>query len=140
MLFTSTSFPFGTRTKWNKWGSSVKDFALTFSFWTKWTDKNSNAAVKIRTWTQALAQIIQFGGVEADFLGQCQFMGMAAYKLRVLTSFLFQTQQQNPELHSMSFPNDAQAKWLDAFPNETAFPEHLFFIPGWDLLDASNNI
>ena len=83
---------------------------------------------------------MQYGGVEADFLGQCQFIGMAAYKLRVLTSFLFQTQQQNPELHGMTFPNDEQAKWLEAFPNETAFPEGLVFIPNWDLLEASNNI
>ena len=102
--------------------------------------KNCNAAVKIRTWTQALALFVQYGGVEADFLGQCQFIGMAAYKLRVLTSFLFQTQQQNPELYGMTFPNDEQAKWLEAFPNETAFPEGLFFIPNWDLLEASNNI
>ena len=78
--------------------------------------------------------------VDADFLGQCQFIGMAAYKLRVLTSFLFQTQQQNPELHGLTFPNDAQAKWLEAFPNETAFPDSLFFIPKWNLVDASNNI
>ena len=132
--------PPGTRTEWNKWGSSVKDFALVFSFWTKWTNKHCNAAVKIRTWTQALALFVQYGGVEADFLGQCQFIGMAAYKLRVLTSFLFQTQQQNPELHGMTFPNDEQAKWLETFPNETAFPEGLFFIPNWDLLEASNNI
>ena len=118
----------------------TSDSALIFSFWTKWTNKTCDAAVKIRTWTQALALFIQHGGIEADFLGQCQFIGMAAYKLRVLTSFLFQTQQQNPELHSMSFPNDAQAKWLEAFPNETAFPESLFFIPDWNLLDASNNI
>ena len=55
---------------------------------------------------------------------------MAAYNLRVLTFFsLFQTQQQNPELHGLTFPNDAQAKWLEAFPNETAFPDSLFFIP-----------
>ena len=132
--------PPGTRTEWNKWGSSVKDFALIFSFWTKWTNKHCNAAVKIRTWTQALALFVQHGGVEAGFLGQCQFLGMAAFKLRVLTSFLFLTQQQNSDLHGMTFPNDQQAKWLEAFPNETAFPEHLYFIPDWDLLDASNNI
>ena len=65
---------------------------------------------------------------------------MAAYKLRVLTSFLFLTQQQNSDLHGMTFPNDQQAKWLEAFPNETAFPEHLYFIPNWDLLEASNNV
>ena len=40
----------------------------------------------------------------------------------------------------MTFPNDEQTKWLDAFPSETAFPDSLFFIPKWDLLDASNNI
>ena len=40
----------------------------------------------------------------------------------------------------MTFPNDAQAKWLEAFPNETAFPDSLFFIPKWNLVDASNNI
>ena len=132
--------PPGTRTAWNRWGSSIKDFALIFSFWTKWTDQRCANAVRIRTWTQALALFVQYGGIDADFLGQCQFIGMAAYKLRILTAFLFQTQQQNQELQSMTFSNDAQTKWLEAFPNETAFPDGLFFIPKWDLLDASNNI
>ena len=72
--------PPATRTEWNKWGSSVKDFVLIFSFWTTWTNKTCDAAVKIRTWTQVLALFIQHGGIEADFLGQCQFIGMAAYK------------------------------------------------------------
>ena len=94
--------PRGTRTAWNKWGSSVKDFALIFSFWTKWTNQSCINAVRIRTWTQALALFVQYGGIDADFLGQCQFIAMAAYKLRILTAFLFQTQQQNHELQSMS--------------------------------------
>ena len=83
---------------------------------------------------------MQYGGIEADFLGQCQFMGMAAYKFKILTAFLFQTQQQDHELQNMTFPNDAQTQWLETFPNETAFPDCLFFIPKWDLLDAANNI
>ena len=119
--------------QWNPSGTR------TFSFWTKWTNKSCHAAVRIRTWTQALALLVQYGGIDADFLGRCQFIDMAAYKLRVLTS-LFQTQQQNHELRCMTFPNDEQAKWLEAFPTETAFPDFLYFMPEWDLLGASNNI
>ena len=62
---------------------------------------------------------------------------MAAYKLRVLTSFFFQTQQQDPVLSNLQFSNHAQTKWLESFPNETAFPDGLFFIPKWDLNQAS---
>ena len=40
----------------------------------------------------------------------------------------------------MTFPSDEQAKWLEAFPTETAFPDFLYFMPEWDLLGASNNI
>ena len=126
-----------TRTEWNKWGSTCQDFALIFSFGTKWTQKQSNNAVKIHTWTQALALFVRHGGAIADFLQQCQFVGMAAYKLRVLTSFLFQTQQQDPVLSNLQFSNHAQTKWLESFPNETAFPDGLFFIPKWDLSQAS---
>ena len=129
--------PPSTRTEWNKWGSTCQDFALIFTFWAKWTQKQSNDAVKILTWTQALALFVKHGGATADFLLQCQFVGMAAYKFRVLTSFLFLTQQQNPVLSNLQFPNRDQTKWLESFPNETAFPEGLFFIPRWDLNEAS---
>ena len=115
------------------WGGPFYKFSIIYIIYLK-------TLVRIRTWTQALALFVQYGGIDADFLGQCQFIGMAAYKLRILTVFLFQTQQQNHELQSMTFPNDAQTKWLEAFPNETAFPDCLFFIPRWDLLGASNNI
>ena len=126
-----------SRTDWNRWGSTCQDFALIFSFWSRWTQKQSNEAVKIYTWTQALALFVRHGGAIADFLQQCQFVGMAAYKLRVLTSFLFQTQHQNPILSNLQFSNHNQTKWLESLPNETAFPEGLFFIPKWDLTTAS---
>ena len=129
-----------TRTEWNKWGSTCQDFALIFSFWTKWTQKQSNNAVKIHTWTQALALFVRHGGAIADFLQQCQFVGMAAYKLRVLTSFLFQTQHQDPVLSNLQFSKNDQAKWLESFPNETAFPDGLFFIPRWDLNQAGARV
>ena len=118
-----------TRTDWNKWGSSIQDFSLIFSFWTRWTQKQSDVAIKVLTWSQALALFVRHGGVMADFLKQCQFVGMAAYKLRVLSSFLFQTQHQNSELSNLRFDNQNQAKWLEAFPSETAFPDGLYFTP-----------
>ena len=62
-----------TRTEWNKWGSTSQDFALVFSFWTRWTQKHCQDAVKVHTWTQALALFVRYGGVSADFLQQCQF-------------------------------------------------------------------
>ena len=126
-----------TRTDWNRWGSTCQDFALIFSFWSRWTQKQNNEAVRIYTWTQALALFVRHGGAIADFLQQCQFVGMAAYKLRILTSFLFQTQHQNPILGNLPFSNHDQTKWLESLPNETAFPESLFFIPKWDLTKAS---
>ena len=95
--------PPSTRTEWNKWGSTTQDFALVFSFWTRWTQKHCQEAVKIHTWTQALALFVRYGGASADFLQQCQFVGMAAYKLRVLSNFMFQTQKQNDDLSSLSF-------------------------------------
>ena len=61
-----------TRTEWNKWGSTTQDFALVFSFWTRWTQKHYQDAVKIHTWTQALALFVRYGGAFADFLQQCQ--------------------------------------------------------------------
>ena len=97
-------------------------------------------AVKIHTWTQALALFVQCGGANDDFLNQCQFTGMADKKLGVLAAFLFQTQQPKSDFSSMTFPTDTQTKWLEAFPNETAFLENLFFIPRWDQLEASNNL
>ena len=129
-----------TRTEWNKWGSTTQDFALVFSFWTRWTQKQHSEAVKIFTWTQALALFVRHGGAIADFLQQCQFAGMAAYKLRVLSSFMFQTQYQNSDLTSIDFTNQNQAKWLESFPNETAFPDGLFFIPKWDLTQANTKL
>ena len=62
---------------------------------------------------------------------------MAAYKLRVLSSFMFQTQHQNSDLTNRDFSNQTQAKWLESFPNETAFPDGLFFVPEWDLTQAN---
>ena len=100
-----------TRTEWNKWGSTPQDFALVFSFWTRWTQKQQSEAVKIFTWTQTLALFVRHGGASADFLQQCQFAGMAAYKLRVLSSSMFQTQHQNSDLTSLDFSNQNQAKW-----------------------------
>ena len=129
-----------TRTEWNKWGSTPQDFALVFSFWTKWTQTQHSEAIKIFTWTQVLALFVRHGGAIADFLQQCQFAGMAAYKLRVLSSFVFQTQHQNSDLNSLDFSNQNQAKWLESFPNETAFPDGLFFIPQWNLTQANTKL
>ena len=62
---------------------------------------------------------------------------MAAYKLQVLSSFLFRTQLQDSDLNSLTCPNHNQAMWLESFPNETAFPDDLFFIPKLDFSEAS---
>ena len=120
-----------------RWGSTIQDFALVFSFWTRWTQKQCPEAVKIHTWTQALALFVRYGGASADFLQQCQFVGMAAYKLRVLSNFMFQTQKQNDELNSLNFSNHSRDKWLESFPSETAFPDDLFFTSKWDLIGSN---
>ena len=68
--------PPSTRTSWNKWGSTARDFARLFSFWSKWTTQPAEAAIPVRTWTQALAFFVQNGGSCADFLYAGQFVGM----------------------------------------------------------------
>ena len=40
--------PPSTRTSWNKWGSTARDFALLFSFWSKWTTQPAEAATPVR--------------------------------------------------------------------------------------------
>ena len=49
---------------------------------------------------------------------------------------MFQTQHQNSDLISLDNSNQSQAKWLESFPHETAFPDGLFFVPTWDLTQA----
>ena len=125
-----------TRTEWNKWGGTSKDFALIFSFWTKWTQKHCDEAVKVHIWTQVLALFIRYGGAAADFLQQYQFVGMAAYKLRTLSNFMLLSQHQEATLKNLNFSNNTQDKWLESFPPETAFLDNMFFIPKWDLSEA----
>ena len=127
--------PPDTSTEWNKWGSTPQDFALVFFFWTRWTQRQHSEAVKIFNCLDP-----SLSALRATWwrnLQQCQFAGMAAYKLRVLSSFMFQTQHQNSDLTNLDFCNQSQAKWLESFPNETAFPDGLFFVPRWDLTQAN---
>ena len=42
-----------------------------------------------------------------------------------------------PIFVAFPFSNDAQSKWLESFPCETPFPDDFFFIPKWDLSEAS---
>ena len=128
------------RTSWNRWGSTSKDFALLFSFWTKWTNQAAVHATKIKTWTQALALFVQRGGSSASFLRDCQFVGMASYKFRLLTTYIFQNQGDNDDLSHLVVGHERQAKWLETFPPETAFPESLYFIPAWDLTKAASDL
>ena len=76
----------------------------------------------------------QHGGVDADFVNHCQFIGTAAYK----SSSLSDTATRSRAAYH-HFPQRS-TKWFEAFPNDTAFPETLVYISKWDLLDASNNI
>ena len=68
---------------------------------------------------------------------QCQFVGMAAYTLRVLSNFMFQTQKQNDDLINLNFSSHSRDKWLEPFPQEAAFPDDLFFTSKWDLSEAT---
>ena len=128
------------RSSWNRRGSNSKDFALLFSFWTKWTNQAAVQATKIKTWTQALALFVQHGGSSASFLRDCQLVGMASYKFRLLTANIFQNQDDNTDLSHLVMGHEKQAKWLETFPPEAAFPESLYFIPAWDLTKAASDL
>ena len=65
--------------------------------------------VKIFTWTQALALFCETWGCNRAAMSAC---GMTAYELRVLSSFLFQTQHQDSDLSNLHYSNYDQAKWL----------------------------
>ena len=62
---------------------------------------------------------------------------MASYKFRLLTTYIFQNQGDNADLSHLVVGHERQAKWLETFPPETAFPESLYFIPAWDLTKAA---
>ena len=72
-----------TCTEWSKWGSTPQDFASLLPFWTTWTQQCNDSSVRIFTRTHALALFVQHGGACANFLPQCQFVGI------VLTSWEF---------------------------------------------------
>ena len=96
-----------TRTEWNKRGGANQDVALIFSSWTRWTQKQC----KRSTSSLGPSLFVRHEGAIAVFLQQRQFVGMAVYQLRVLSSSPFQTQ------HQSSVSNHDQAKWLECTPS-----------------------
>ena len=129
--------PPASRTAINQWGSALTDYSLIVQFWARCTMHPHPKATKIRTWSHALAIFIQNGGHLSAFLYDCQFMGMAAYKFRLLSRKLLEDQDFWDDLPDIE--NDAAEKirWLPTFPKESAFPSNVFYTPQWNLVDAA---
>ena len=125
--------PPSNRTALNRWGATMQDFNLMFSFWSRATICECEASVAVRTWTQALAIFIQVGGACAPFLATCQNVGMAAYKFRVLSSYVIKGQCDDEQIHAVFDAPASNIKWLNFLPAELQFPDGMWFSCAWDL-------
>ena len=131
--------PPNTRTDSNRWGAPPIDYSLIFSFWSHMTHFNSLAAVKIKTWSQALAIFIQVGGKTAPFLAKCLNVGMAAYKFRTLSTHLLNAAYEHCDVLQLQDP-PLPSKWLPFLPLETSFPLNVYASHCWDLTQAATRI
>ena len=129
--------PPASRTAINQWGSALTDYSLIFQFWARCTVHPHPKATRIQTWSHALAIFIQNGGHLSSFVHECQFMGMAAYKFRLLSRNLLKDQDFWDDFPDLE--NDAAEKirWLPTFPKESAFPSTIFYTSQWNLVDAA---
>ena len=128
-----------TRTDLNKWAATLEDYALIFSFWTRTTFVQSQQAVAIKTWSQALAIFVQVGGKLAPFLTKCQNVGMAAYKFKALSAHLLNLALPHNQSFGLYDP-PLPSKWLPFFPLELSFPCDISFTHCWDLTGAAQNL
>ena len=85
------------------WGGSPQEFILLFSFWAKWTMEEHPNATPITSWMQAFTLFLSVGGFKAPFVNNCSYIGMAAYKFRILSRSLLRMCAVHDEQFSMIY-------------------------------------
>ena len=128
------------RTAINKWGASMQDFYLIFSFWARISVQEQPLHTPILTWSHALAIFVQVGGCNAPFLASCQNLGMAAYKFRVLSQNLLRSSCATDDIADIIGEPQEHTKWMSFLATEPAFPAKMWFSAAWDLTQGIQNI
>ena len=95
---------------------------------------NTDKKTAVRTWSHAV--FIRTGVNIALFLATCQNVGMAAYKFRVLSQNILQSQRAEYTPQDLLDQEEAHIKWMPFLPYEPKFPSKLWFANAWDLTEG----
>ena len=120
-----------------KWGACAKDYAVLFSFWTKWTLKSFQDATPCNNWTQVFYIFIQLGGHIATFVHCCPNLGTVIWKFRNLSlAILEQAWPGDCSFSELDFANNQDKHWCLRMPPAKPFPPNFFLAMPWDIRES----
>ena len=119
------------------WGGNPVEFNLLFSFLSRWTQEEHPSATPVTSWMQAFVLFLSVGGFKAPFVCSCSYIGMAAYKFRILSrGMLNMCAVTDDQFHTLFPDTESYTRWIPNFPKDVKFPDSFFFMPKWDLTDT----
>ena len=87
----------------HKWGASLKDYCVLFSFWNRRTTEHYPGATICHNWTIAFLIFMQAGGNLASFVHRCPNLGAIIWKFRNLSISMFsEAWPDEPDIESLT--------------------------------------